>query len=157
MICVAKVLIFTVLNLHEGCALQYIHTYITCMHAIGGFWQARAERASKLAGISRESRPRSLCKVGAPPQPGCSINQTRNWVLAMLFPGSCLKIQQFLSLFKETSSSSSSRSSNTNNTTCDRIAEHWRASLRSRMQVLIQQHSNKRTSTITACAFASHP
>jgi len=25
------------------------------MHAIGGFWQARAERASKLAGISRAS------------------------------------------------------------------------------------------------------
>ncbi len=156
MICVAKILIFTVLNLHEECALQYIHTYITCMHAIGGFWQARAERASKLAGISRESRARSLCKVGAPPQPGCSINQTRNWVLAMPFLGSCLKIQQFLSSFKETSSSSSS-SSNNNNTACDRIAEHWRASLRSRMQDLIQQHSNKRTSTITACAFASHP
>lgn len=136
-----------------------IHTYIHYMHAIGGFWQARAERASKLAGISRasfagisrESRARSLCKVGAPPQPGCSINQTRNWVLAMPFLGSCLKIQQFLSSFKETSSS------NNNNTACDRIAEHWRASLRSRMQVLIQQHSNKRTSTITACAFASHP
>jgi hypothetical protein len=59
-----------------------------------------------------------------------------------------------LSSFKETSSSSSS---NNNNTACDRIAEHWRASLRLRMQVLIQQHSNKRTSTITACAFASHP
>jgi hypothetical protein len=25
------------------------------------------------------------------------------------------------------------------------------------MQVLIQQHSNERTSTITACAFASQP
>ncbi len=58
-------------------------------------------------------------------------------------------------VLKETSSSSSS--SNNNNTTCDRIAEHWRASLRSRMQVLIQQHSNERTSTITACAFASQP
>ncbi len=134
----------------------HFNTYIhTCMQSAGFGKLAPSERASLRE--SRENRAQDRCARLAPllSQAAASTKQGIGF-WAMLFPGSCLKIQRFLSSFKQTSSSNSS-SSNNNNTTCDRIAEHWRASLRSRMQVLIQQHSNKRTSTITACAFASHP